>query len=323
MAEPVVVALRTADGRLAEQVGQVVAWWEGRLVVRPPGSPPPPADVHVDSPLERERGDPPWARERGIDVVGGGGAGDGPPGAIALPDGADRLADAIASQLAAVGSRTIGVVAARGGAGASVTAALLARALVDDGRGAALVDLVGGLDHLLGLEEEPGPRWADLDAAAAPFVGRQLVDVLPRWGRVPVLAADARARVDAVPAVLTALREGCAAAVLDLGRARPPVGCESVLVVTTPEPSAVLDARRLVAQALASGATTVRLLLRSLPGVAVDPGEVAEVCGVPSVDLLPYARLMTADLARGVTPGDRRRSRLVRVVRRLAREIVP
>lgn len=337
MAEPIVVALRTADRGLAGHVAEVVAWWEGNLVVRPPGAPPPPADVHIDSVTEREPGDPPWSRGRGIAVVGATGSagsagpvasaasadGPGPSAAIRLPERAGDLADAIAAELAARTSRTVGVLSARGGAGGSVTAALLARALVDRGGSAALVDLSGGLEHLLALEDEPGPRWADLDDASAPFVGSQLAGLLPRWAQVPVLAPDGRGGVSAVDAALAALRESVSVVVLDAGRRRPAVTCDSLLIVTTPEPAAVLGARELAAEALAAGLADVRLVLRRHPRVEADPREVADICGVPLAAVLPHARLLTSDLARGVAPGDRRRSRLVRAARALAYAVVP
>ncbi|WP_454300924.1 hypothetical protein [Salana multivorans] len=331
MAEPIVVAVRTGDSVLAEQVAQVVGWWEGRLVVRPPGAPPPPADVHVDSALERAPGDPPWARGHGIvvvrsDQVGGGGdaAAQGALAhAITLPERAGDLADAIAIALAARSSRTIGVLAARGGAGASVTAAMLARMLAERGRSAALVDLVGGLEHLLALEDEPGPRWADLEEQSAPFVGSHLAGLLPTWAGVPVLGIDSRGGPGAVGPVLAALHESVSTVVLDAGRCRPPVVCETLLVVATPEPAGVLGARELIADAATAGSPDIRLVLRRVPGIDVDPREVEDACGAPLVGVLPHARLLISDLARGVTPGDRRRSRLVRTMRTLAEALVP
>lgn len=97
--------------------------------------------------------------------------------------------------------QTVAVVAARGGAGASSFAAALARralARQDGGRGAGgrrrrsgvvLVDLATGpgLDVLLGLEREPGPRWPDLAHGAG--VGAALAE-LPEWAGVRVLARD-------------------------------------------------------------------------------------------------------------------------------------
>lgn len=115
--------------------------------------------------------------------------------------------------------RTLAVVGARGGAGASSFAAALARALVKAGRRrrapVVLVDLASGpsLDVLLGLERAPGPRWADvLDGAPAAE--------LPQWAGVRVLARD-RSGPAPGAAVRRELLAGLAASgstvVLDLG----------------------------------------------------------------------------------------------------------
>lgn len=117
----------------------------------------------------------------------------------------------------------IGVVGARGGVGASVFAAALAAMAVRAGASTVLVDGArdrGGLDVLLGIEDEPGLRWPDLHAARGEVVGDQLHALLPRWRGAGVLSAD-RARPPALPDdvpgdVLDALAVACDVVVHDV-----------------------------------------------------------------------------------------------------------
>ena len=117
----------------------------------------------------------------------------------------------------------VGVVGARGGAGASVFAAALAAVATSAGARTVLVDGArdrGGLDVLLGIEDEPGLRWPDLHAARGEVVGDQLHALLPRWRGASVLSAD-RARPSTLPDdvpgdVLDALATACDVVVHDL-----------------------------------------------------------------------------------------------------------
>lgn len=158
-------------------------------------------------------------------------------------------------------SRTVAVLGARGGAGTSLVAAALAHGLRGSGERAVLVDLDvpgGGLDVLLGAEDEPGARWPELAAARGDVDGDGLVAALPRWRSVPVLSggrAQTRAPDDAVVLdVVTGLLRAGESVVLDL-----------------PRPPAWSSAARL----LAAAADAVLLVVPcSVPGVA---GAVAAV----------------------------------------------
>lgn len=83
----------------------------------------------------------------------------------------------------------IGVVGGSGGVGASSFAAVLSAVAGD----AVLVDLDvtgGGLDVTLAIESVPGARWSGLHLAGGRLAPADLLDGLPHWGAVPVLAAD-------------------------------------------------------------------------------------------------------------------------------------
>lgn len=314
-----VVALRSGDPEVVANVREVARWWEADLVVRPPGAPPPPAHVHVDSVREGSAAQPRWPMRGTIAVVRA-------PGdeshAIALPDGIGELADAVGRALSTRGGRRVGVVGACGGAGASVVAAMLARTAAAH-RVVTLLDLAGGLDSLLGIEDEPGPRWGDLRVEHAPYAGERLRAALPTWHGVALLAGDARG----LPAATLATHVGdvvgaCSElTVCDLGRS-PGLSCEDMVVVTTPEPGAVARAvvlvQRLGTATREATAARVHLAVRGLPGVRIAAQDVARVCGVSEAIELPHMRRLPGDLARGVAPGDRPRAHLTRAVARLA-----
>ncbi|TMZ32745.1 hypothetical protein EMG21_34530, partial [Klebsiella pneumoniae] len=137
-------------------------------------------------------------------------------------------------------ARVVGVVGARGGAGATSLAAVLARACAKESLAVALVDLDGagpGLDLTLGIEHEGGLRWADLDGAEGTVPDRALEEALPSWCGVHVLSADWRGGPAGSLALgaVDALAVGHDVVVLDLPRvhAHWAMHCTVVLIVTT------------------------------------------------------------------------------------------
>ena len=126
----------------------------------------------------------------------------------------------------------VGVIAARGGTGASVVAAALARRAAAGGAQTVLVDgdlTGGGIDVLLGIEDEVGLRWPDLHAARGEVGGDELSALLPTWRGVRVLSAD-RSRSeglvgDAPADVVRALVRAHEVVVVDLRRDDLVGGC--------------------------------------------------------------------------------------------------
>ncbi len=144
---------------------------------------------------------------------------------IALPahDGElmAELSDA-AEQSRDAGRRgaVIGVIAGRGGAGASVFATALAQTAAD----ALLVDADpwgGGLDLVLGSEGEAGLRWPDLALQGGRLSYTSLRDALPQHRGVSVLSGSRTGNdIDAEPmgAVVDAGSRGGATVICDLPR---------------------------------------------------------------------------------------------------------
>ncbi|MEP7019019.1 MAG: hypothetical protein ABI808_00095 [Pseudonocardiales bacterium] len=180
----------------------------------------------------------------------------------------------------------LGVVGGSGGVGASTFAAVLASVT---GR-AMLIDLDvmgGGIDVLLGIEGVPGARWSGLRVGGGRLDPGLLADGLPRWGLVPVLAADSSPdSADAVAQVLAAAAAR-GPVVIDLGRGqsaqRDAALARCVLVV-------------LLAVAQVRGLISARAVAASLSGVAA--GLVLRRGSVPVDQAAP----MTATPLIGVLP---------------------
>lgn len=231
-------------------------------------------------------------------------------------------------------ARTIGVVGARGGAGASTVAAAVARAAVRAGTSTALADLdaaSGGLDLLLGIEHAPGPRWADLRAERAGFPSDALSMALPRWEAVRVLSGDSRGGVrPGDPGVHDALRALVSEhdlVVLDLprnghwGRDGAVAGapaCHVVLVV------ALCDVRSAAAAALAGRELSghdVRLVVRSPGPGGLAVGDFVAACGLPLAATTRTERGAVAATERGEAPGDHKRGSVARTAARLVADL--
>lgn len=111
-----------------------------------------------------------------------------------------------------------------GGCGTSTTAALFAQYLSQMGQRVALVDLDfsrGGLDILLGLEEEEGLRWSDVHAPLGMIDGRSLAREAVQWEQCALLSVKATQPAAKqwweVSAVLRSLGECMDAVVCDCG----------------------------------------------------------------------------------------------------------
>lgn len=188
------------------------------------------------------------------------------------------------------GAAVVGVTGARGGAGASTLAAALAATAARAGRLAALVDGAhtgAGVDVLLGIEEEPGLRWADLSEARGEVDPDRLLDLLPQWSGARVLSTDrvrALARPDDVePDVLRALATACDLVVLDLPAGRAPLraaACHALVVVARCDTLSVAGAQSLVAGLDGAPSPAVGLVCRGPAVGRLLPHDVAAASGL-------------------------------------------
>lgn len=260
--------------------------------------------------------------------------------------------------------RAIAVVGARGGLGASSVAAGLAWRLArgpsstGSGQGTepspeqrrgqagrsrqgtaavALVDLDsagGGLDVLLGVEEDDGLRWPDLDGARGEVSGPELTSLLPRWAGVTVLSADrarpGAPRLEVISAVLAALGSCHDELVLDLDRAHflgeaggwasgaaPVHRCATVFVVVGRDLRSVAGVLAL-RTALRAATPDVRLIVRGPAPGGLGVLELAHVVDLPVAATIRPQRGFDAALERGAGPGLQKRGQLARAVDLLA-----
>lgn len=148
----------------------------------------------------------------------------------------------------------LAVVGAVGGVGTSTLAAALARELAPsvlvDGKPAG-----GGIDLLLGLEEQPGVRWPDLRLGAGVVDAADIVAALPETHDGVAVLSGARSSVpwtfedSAIETVDQALR-GTRPVVID---GAVPETAECAVVVTAAEVRAAAAAVGLVADLAARG----------------------------------------------------------------------
>lgn len=251
-----------------------------------------------------------------------------------LPHEADRLLAHVAEEVRPPAARTVGVLGARGGVGASSFAAALARMAVQAGQATTLIDLDpggGGIDVLLGLEHDPGPRWADVLGEEGGFPPERLRLALPAWHSVRVLSGDARsgARLGApsVKAAVAALSRDGDLLVLDLPRAvltgsgdgawLLPACREIVLVAgcDVRSASAVVQAAELL-----RASSAPRLVLRTGSSGALPAEDVAAAAGLRAATMRGE-RSLDAGIERGVGPAEQRRGALAGTARQLLRDI--
>lgn len=308
------VALRSEDPELIETVRSVLAVSSIPLAVFPAPAPPP-AEVG----LALDDGDTPWnIHARRYARVG---LRDAAPaaGVLVLPQAAEELLVLARAANRVVRARTIGVVGAAGGVGASVFAAVLARVGAEEGLTTALVEGAGNpaLTALLSLTYAPGLRWQDLPVSGAEPA--HLTSSLPRWEGVRTLIGDDRPHPGLAnnEAVLSALAQTHDLLVLDLQREDVANGvtmrwCDFVLVLTTCALPAVSATRALCATL---STEDVHLIVRGPTKAGLTGGEVMEMVGVRMLAYMRTERSLPGALDRGLTPGDHRRGPLVRAAR--------
>lgn len=143
-----------------------------------------------------------------------------------------QLSEAAENQPGSSGGRAIAVISGRGGGGASVFSAALARCAGD----ALLVDLDpcgGGLDLLLGLENSPGLRWPDLRLHEGRLAWNAVRQALPGRDGVRVLSgARSFHEIEqaAMRAVVDAGVRGGVTVVCDVPRHLSPVSAHALEV---------------------------------------------------------------------------------------------
>jgi len=234
---------------------------------------------------------------------------------VILPAAEDVLVGRLADtrELRGAAAQVVGVIGGRGGAGASVMAAAIALAASRSSYDVMLVDtdpLGGGLDLLLGLENDQGTRWSDLARARGRVNGDDLRATLPGADRLAVLSWD---RGDPVPlgleamqSVLDAGRRTHDLVVVDLPRHLDEVTghvvaqCDLTLLVVPAEVRAVAAAQ-LVARQLQDYTATGQVVVRGDGPGRLAAATVCEALELPLAGELSYQPALLAALERGQT----------------------
>jgi MinD-like ATPase involved in chromosome partitioning or flagellar assembly len=221
------------------------------------------------------------------------------------------------------------VVGASGGVGASSLATAVAVRAARAGLDAVLVDgcpLAGGLDVVLGAEQEPGVRWPDLSRLEGSADGPALLARLPSGEGVRVLSfgRDGAEPADEVAgAVVAALSAESALLVVDADAAGGSVasaalGAADRVLVVAGDGMSQLSALSVVSGLLAAGSGRVGVVMAvCLRGPSSSAGPVARVVESelrwPVLCALEDDRAIVGDIARGVPPGAREHGAMVRV----------
>jgi secretion/DNA translocation related CpaE-like protein len=255
---------------------------------------------------------------------------------MALPEAEASLIEALADtgegRARAV---VVGVVGARGGAGASSLAAALSVAGVRAGLGVALIDLDplgGGLDVVFGAEDEPGTRWSALSGVRGRVPAAAVRDTLPDFSGVRVLAMDRDPVTDPSPdSVDTVIRAAARAfdlVVLDIPRARSDavhvaIPLSDVTLLVVPSDVRAVSAASVVRKALLSAHSDVRVVVRGPAPSGLDARTICDTLGLPLAASMAADSTLHDALEHGEVPGARRRSALGVCAPELLRSLVP
>ncbi|RLK59886.1 septum site-determining protein Ssd [Actinokineospora cianjurensis] len=262
--------------------------------------------VLLDDPAAAACADAGLPRRKGVVLVV---AGTPPPGSweravrlgaeqvVSLPEDEPWLAAALADVTeapAGTAGRVLAVIGGTGGAGASVFATAVALTAVRSGTNALLVDcdpMGGGLDLVLGAEDEPGLRWPDVRLRTGRVPVSSLHSSLPgrTKGRFRLtLLSGAREgdgpSPDAVVAVMEAGTRAGETVVCDLPRTPDPTSrvaldrADLTVLIVPAELRAAAATRRL-ATYLASQGIRPSLVVRDAPHLR--PPDIAKAVDLP------------------------------------------
>lgn len=234
---------------------------------------------------------------------------------VGLPDGerwlVDRLADC--GEGAARDGSVVAVMSAGAGAGASTLASTLALAAAYRSMRVLLVDADpwgGGLDVLLGIEDAPGSRWADLADTRGRLSAATLEQALPHVSGVSLLSwgrdGTSSPTPEAFASILDAGARGFDLVVVDLparidqlteavvGRAH-----HTLLVAATRVRSAVAAAR--LTTALSARTAGLGVVLRDDPR-GISEESVIATLAVPLLGRIPHHAALATRADEGEPP---------------------
>lgn len=217
---------------------------------------------------------------------------------LALPEAEAALTGELADLVdrPAQPGRVLAVLGARGGAGSSVFATALAVQAVHAGGRALLVDcdpLGGGLDLVLGAEDQAGLRWPGLALTSGRIAAASLYAALPQpdefASSLTVLSCD-RTGTGPVPTAVTAVVEAGRRAgntvVCDLARTLDDVGravldqADLALLIVPAEVRACAAAGRVI-DGVRDRGVPLRIVVRGPAPGGLGPEDIGRALGLP------------------------------------------
>ena len=249
-----------------------------------------------------------------------------------LPDDETWLIDALASaaEPADGWGGTVCVMGARGGAGASVLSAALGLTAARSGLRTLLIDgdpIGGGLDLVLGLEDQPGARWPHFADRRGRLSAANLYEALPRLGDLSVLSwvrgTPTAVTREAAQSLLDAAARAFDLVLVDVPRHQGEIGrsalhvADAILLLVPAEVRAVMAADELAA-ALRNDVTDLRLVVSGhSPGGGITPEVMAQALDLPLAGVVERERKIAASLEEGGIARALRRGPLADLCERL------
>jgi secretion/DNA translocation related CpaE-like protein len=220
----------------------------------------------------------------------------------------------------------VAVIAGRGGAGASVFAAALAQSATASSE-ALLIDADpwgGGIDLVLGCEDEAGLRWPDMTLRGGRLSYLALRDALPQRQGVSVLSGGRTGGdIDAAPleAVIDAGSRGGATVICDLPRrstsaVETALDAADLVVVIAPADVRSCAAAAAVVPWVSAGNPNAGVVVRGPSPGGLRSADVAEIIGLPLLAAM-RAQPRVADALEHGGLRLRRRSPLAAAARRV------
>jgi secretion/DNA translocation related CpaE-like protein len=248
-----------------------------------------------------------------------------------LPDEETWLIDALAAAAEPVDGwgGTVCVMGSRGGAGASVLSAALGLTAARDGLRTLLVDgdpLGGGVDIVLGIEDQEGARWPHFADRRGRLSAANLYEALPRLGDLSVLSWGRDGPVTVTPEAARSLLDAAVRAfdlvIADIPRHRGEIGraalaaADTLLLVVPAEVRATMAADALGTD-LRDQITDTRLIVTGPAPGGVTPETVSRALDLPLAGVLQRDRKTATALEEGGITGSLRRGPLVDLCKQL------
>jgi secretion/DNA translocation related CpaE-like protein len=236
---------------------------------------------------------------------------------VTLPGAEPWLVNALADAMegpASNAGKVLTVLGARGGAGASVFAVAVGLTALKAGDNTLLIDCDpkgGGLDLVMGAEEEKGLRWPDMQLSAGRVASSSLHRSLParrRGDAQLTLLSGARKgegpAPDAVAAIVEAGRRAGLVVICDLPRQLEASAWSAVdradltVIVTPAEVRAAVTAKQLARELSDRGASPQLIVRGPSPG-GLRADEIAASAGIPLLATMRPEPQLAQSLERG------------------------